>query len=64
MSLLEPAYVVPVHYDDGKTKYAMPQDPASVFFKEIGANPEATTKLKVSSKDLPEETTPVYLTLA
>ena len=37
VSLLEPAYVVPVHYDDGKTKYAMPQDTPEAFLKEMGA---------------------------
>jgi len=61
VSLLEPAYVVPVHYDDGKTKYAMPQDPVEPFFKELGASPEPIAKLKVSGKDLPTETVAAYL---
>jgi L-ascorbate metabolism protein UlaG (beta-lactamase superfamily) len=62
VSRLEPAYVVPVHYNDGKTTYEMPQDEVDVFLKEIGANPEPITKLKVNAKDLPVETQPVYLT--
>lgn len=61
VSRLEPAYVVPVHYDDGKTRYEMPQDKVDVFFKEIGASPEPVGKLKVSTRDLPPEAQPVYL---
>ena len=61
VSRLEPAYVVPVHYDDGKTQYEMPQATVDVFLKEIGANPEPVSKLKISTKDLPVETQPVYL---
>lgn len=61
VSRLEPAFVVPVHYDDGKTNYEVPQDKVDVFFKEIGASPEPVTKLKVSARDLPVETQPVYL---
>lgn len=64
VSRLEPAYVVPVHYDDGKTQYEVPQAKVDIFFKEIGSNPEPTAKLKVSSKDLPVETQPAYLTRA
>lgn len=61
VSRLEPAYVVPVHYNDGKSVYEMPQDEVEVFLKEIGASPEPVAKLKVSTKDLPVETQPVYL---
>ncbi|HSX41383.1 MAG TPA: MBL fold metallo-hydrolase [Candidatus Saccharimonadales bacterium] len=57
ISQLEPKYVVPTHYDDGKTKYAAPQDKLEVFLKEIGSNPEPMAKLKVSSRDMPLETT-------
>ena len=64
VSRLEPAYVVPVHYDDGKTQYEVPQAKVDIFFKEIGSNPEPVGKLKVSSKDLPVETQPAYLTRA
>jgi len=62
VSLLEPAYVVPVHYDDGKTKYAMPQDTPEAFLKEMGsAHPESVAKLKISGKELPAEPTVVLL---
>jgi L-ascorbate metabolism protein UlaG (beta-lactamase superfamily) len=58
---LEPGYVVPVHFDDGKTKYEMPQDNVEVFLKEMGVNPEAQSKLKVNAKEVPEETQVVLL---
>lgn len=61
VSLIEPTFVIPVHYDDGKTKYAMPQDTAEPFFKELGAKPEPTAKFKLSNRDLPDETAPIYL---
>ena len=50
---LEPSYVVPVHYDDGKTTYAMPQDGVELFLKEMGVSPEAESKLKVNAKEMP-----------
>lgn len=61
ISQLEPKYVVPVHYDDGLTKYEVPQDKVEVFLKEIGSKPEPQPKLKLSAKDLPLETTVVVL---
>ena len=63
---LEPNYVVPVHYDDGKTTYAMPQDTVDEFLKEMGATAaeEPVTKLKVNAKELPLETQIVVLTRA
>ena len=61
---LEPSYVVPVHFDDGKTKYAMPQDPADLFLKEMGVSPEPEAKLKVNAKEMPPETQVVLLTRA
>jgi L-ascorbate metabolism protein UlaG (beta-lactamase superfamily) len=63
ISQLEPKLVVPTHYDDG-TKYEMPQDKLEVFLNEIGSKPEPAAKLKVSSADLPLETTVVVLTKA
>jgi len=61
ISQLEPKYVVPTHYDDSATKYEVPQDPLDVFLKEIGASPEPQPKLRVTTKDLPLETTVVVL---
>lgn len=61
---LEPSYVVPVHYDDGKTTYPMPQDGAELFFKEMGVKPEPETKFKVNAKEMPPETQVIYLTRA
>ncbi len=58
---LEPSYVVPVHYDDGKTKYAMPQAKLEDFLKEMGSNPEPLPKLKVNAKEAPAETQVVVL---
>ena len=63
ISQLEPKLVVPTHYDDG-TAYEVPQDKLEVFLNEIGSKPEPVTKLKVSSADLPLETTVVALTKA
>jgi L-ascorbate metabolism protein UlaG (beta-lactamase superfamily) len=62
VSQLEPAYVVPVHYDDGRTTYAMPQDGVELFLKEMGSSAvEPTSKLKVSKGDLPPEAQIVVL---
>ncbi len=61
---LEPNYVVPVHYDDGKTVYAIPQDKLELFLTEIGSAPEPVAKLKVTAKELPEEPTVVVLSLS
>lgn len=57
ISQLEPKYVVPTHYDDGKTKYEVPQDKLEVFLKEVGSQAEPQAKLRVTQKDLPLETT-------
>ncbi|GAC1372380.1 MAG: MBL fold metallo-hydrolase [Candidatus Saccharimonadales bacterium] len=61
---LEPGYVVPVHYDDGVTKYEMPQAGVEKFWKEMGTNPEPESKLRVNSKEAPAETQVVVLTRA
>ena len=61
---LEPGYVVPVHYDDGVSKYPMPQDGVELFLKEMGVNPEPESKLRVNSKEAPTETQVVVLTRA
>jgi L-ascorbate metabolism protein UlaG (beta-lactamase superfamily) len=61
---LEPSYVVPVHFDDGVTKYPMPQDKPEVFFKEMGVNPEPESKLRINQKEAPAETQVVHLTRA
>jgi L-ascorbate metabolism protein UlaG (beta-lactamase superfamily) len=57
ISQIEPKYVVPTHYDDGGTKYEVPQDKIDAFLKEVGSSPEPQPKLRVVSKDLPLETT-------
>lgn len=58
----EPSYVVPVHYDDGVTKYPVEQDGVELFLKELGATPsEPVSKLKVSG-EMPTETQVVVLT--
>ena len=61
ISKLEPKYVVPVHYDDGFSKYEMPQAKLEDFLKEIGTTAEPVPKLRVNSKDMPEETTVVVI---
>ncbi len=59
---LEPSYVVPVHYDDGVTKYPVPQASVELFLKEMGVSPEPETKLRISQKEAPAETQVVLLT--
>jgi len=59
---LEPGYVVPVHYDDGITTYPVPQAGLEKFLKEMGANPEPESKLRVNAKEAPAETQVVVLT--
>ncbi len=61
VSQLEPGYVVPVHYGDGKTSYVMPQASVDEFLKEMGSNPEPEVKLKVNAKEAPPETQVVVL---
>ena len=53
---------MPVHYDDGVSKYPMPQDGVELFLKEMGVNPEPESKLRVNSKEAPTETQVVVLT--
>jgi L-ascorbate metabolism protein UlaG (beta-lactamase superfamily) len=53
---LEPSYVVPIHFDDGVTKYPVPQAKVELFLKEMGANPEPQSKLRVNPKEAPPET--------
>ena len=65
VSQLEPSYVVPVHFDDGKTKYAVPQDGVGEFLKEMGASEvEPVGKLKINPREMPEETQIVVLARA
>lgn len=61
VSRLEPSYVIPVHYNDGATKYPVPQDGVDLFLKEIGSQPEEIVKLKINPRELPEETEVVVL---
>jgi L-ascorbate metabolism protein UlaG (beta-lactamase superfamily) len=65
VSQVEPKYVIPVHYDDGVSKYDMPQEKLDKFLSEMGAaKAEPVPKFKLSDKDLPLETTVVVLELA
>ncbi len=62
VSQLEPKYVIPTHFDDGVTKYEMPQDKLELFLKEVGSSAsEPISKLKVTERDLPLETTVAVL---
>lgn len=58
---LEPSYVVPVHYDDGVSKYPVPQAGVDKFLKEMGVNPEAESKLKLGQREEIAETKVVVL---
>ena len=61
---LEPGYVVPVHYDDGTTKYPVPQAGVDLFLKEMGVHPEPESKLRINPKEAPAETQVVVLSRA
>lgn len=61
VSRLEPKYVIPTHYDDGKTKYPMPQEKVDKFLSEVGSSPEPISKLKLNAKEMPLETEVVVL---
>ncbi len=61
---LEPSYVVPVHYDDGVTTYPVPQAGIEKFLKEMGTSVEPESKLRVNSKEAPEELQVVVLNRA
>lgn len=55
---LEPRVVIPMHYADADTK--MKLDTAEKFFREVGGTPEKVEKLKITRKDLPQESTAFY----
>lgn len=62
ISQFEPQYTVPVHYDDGKASYPMPQDKLDKFLHEMGGeSPQAVDKLKVLAKEVGEESKLVIL---
>lgn len=53
----EPLFVVPVHYDDGRSEYPLPQDNVEGFLQEVGAGEVSEIdNLKVTSVDRGEET--------
>lgn len=59
---LEPQFVIPLHYDDGVTKYAIEQDKLEPFVNEMGGqSPESLDKIKITGKDLETETRLVVL---
>ena len=58
---LEPGYVIPVHFDDGASRYAVPQAGVDKFLKEMGVHPEPESRLRVSAKETPEEMQVVVL---
>lgn len=58
---LEPTWVVPVHFDDGVTKYPVPQASVEAFLQEMGTKPEPVNKFKVGAKDPSLDTQVVVL---
>lgn len=56
---LEPRIVIPMHFAD--KDFALKLDSAEKFFKEMGGTPEKVDKLKMSRKDLPQDSTAFYL---
>gem|GEM_PF-130927 len=51
---IEPRIVIPMHFAQKNLKTAY--DSQEKFFKEIGSNPEAQDKAKITKKELPQET--------
>lgn len=58
---LEPSWVIPVHYDDGVSQYAVPQAKVDEFLGEMGVKPEPVSKFRLSTKDTAAETQVVLL---
>lgn len=54
---LDPKAVIPTHYADKAAKYEVQQDEAEVFIKELGAQVEELSKLKIKNGQLPESLT-------
>jgi L-ascorbate metabolism protein UlaG (beta-lactamase superfamily) len=46
---VEPKIVIPTHYDDGTTKYEVPQESVENFVKELGGQHEKQTTLKIKN---------------
>jgi L-ascorbate metabolism protein UlaG (beta-lactamase superfamily) len=60
---IDPKVVIPTHYENGATKYEMPQDALEVFVKELGAPVETTAKYKIKNEAaLPESLIVVEIT--
>ena len=60
---IDPKIVIPTQYADDGATYEVPQDSLETFVKELGIQPEVTSKLKVkSSASLPETLTIVQVT--
>ena len=55
---ITPKVIIPVHYNDGKTSYELPQDNLDDFIKEMGGRVERQTVFKIKNiNNLPENTT-------
>jgi len=61
ISQIEPNYVIPTYFDDGKTKYDQPVDTLEPFLKETGMSGEAVLRAKINTKELPIETSIIIL---
>lgn len=46
---ISPQVVIPTYYDDGKTKYEVPQEDLSKFAKEMGGNIEKQSVFKIKT---------------
>ncbi|MEX0749125.1 MAG: MBL fold metallo-hydrolase [Candidatus Saccharimonadales bacterium] len=58
----DPSYVVPVHYEDSRTVYPVPQDTVEAFLQEVGSSDAAREdSLKITARDASEETTFIVL---
>lgn len=59
---IEPKIVIPVHYNDPKIKYEVPQVELEDALKNMAMEPtETTDKLKLKASDLPENTQLIVL---
>lgn len=49
-----PKIVVPTHFDDKNIKYEVPQESIDLFIKEVGANVEKSSSLKIKNSAFPD----------
>lgn len=62
VSQLEPKVIIPTHFADSGVKYEVPQNDKEEFMKELGADHETVTSLKIKNGALPVKQTIIEIT--